>query len=147
MRYCRGIDRCDEELVRSVFHADAWVDYGTFKGNGWEFAGEVMLLLQKYWRATMHFIGTELVDVQGDLAYSEAYFVAYHRLEREGKDCDEVVAGRYIDRFERRQGAWKIASRVVVIDWSRVDPVQEPWPAAARFTQGCRSREDLAYRR
>ena len=29
MRYCRGIDRCDAELLHSVYHPDATDDHGT----------------------------------------------------------------------------------------------------------------------
>ena len=31
----------------------------------------------------------------------------------------EAVNGRYVDRFERRNGVWKISSRVVVLDFLR----------------------------
>ena len=31
MRYCRGIDRCDAELLHSVYHPDATDDHGLFK--------------------------------------------------------------------------------------------------------------------
>ena len=37
---------------------------------------------------------------------------------------DDVMGIRYVDRFERRDGAWKIAHRVVATEWRRVDVVQ-----------------------
>jgi hypothetical protein len=33
-----------------------------------------------------------------------------------------LFAGRYVDRFERREGEWRIARRTVVHDWSRQLP-------------------------
>jgi hypothetical protein len=27
LRYCRGLDRVDMDLVRGAFHPDAWVDF------------------------------------------------------------------------------------------------------------------------
>src|SRR3569833_1173285 len=33
MRYARGCDRRDDELILSAFHADAVIDYGVFKGG------------------------------------------------------------------------------------------------------------------
>ena len=37
---------------------------------------------------------------------------------------------RYVDQFERRAGVWKIARRVCVFDWQRMDPVP---PGSNRF--------------
>jgi hypothetical protein len=28
VRYCRGVDRCDEDLIRSTFHDDSYDDHG-----------------------------------------------------------------------------------------------------------------------
>ena len=36
-RYCRGIDRLDEELVRSCYHEDSTDDHGVYKGKGVDF--------------------------------------------------------------------------------------------------------------
>jgi hypothetical protein len=32
-RYCRGIDRCDAELLESVYHPDATDNHGQFVGK------------------------------------------------------------------------------------------------------------------
>ena len=56
-----------------------------------------------------------------------------------------TAGGRYVDRFERRHGEWRIAERTVVVDWQRIDRVYEP--DARMLTLGVRSRQDLAYRR
>ena len=32
--------------------------------------------------------------------------------------ASSVVGGRYLDRFERRDGQWKIAHRLYVMDWN-----------------------------
>ena len=95
MRYCRAIDRCDKPLLRSVYHADATDDHGVFKGKALDFCEWVMATLRTM-KLTTHSISNVLIEVDGDVAYGEAYFVAYHRIEREGKDYDHVVGGRYI---------------------------------------------------
>ena len=32
---------------------------------------------------------------------------------------DSVQAGRYVDRFEKRDDEWRIANRKVIVDWFR----------------------------
>lgn len=144
--YCRGIDRCDEALVRSVYHPGASDDHGTFTGSAEDFATWVIPLLREF-SATMHTLGNILIELDGDAAHVESYFHAYHRVPRPAGDRDLVVAGRYIDRFERRAEVWKIAVRTVVLEWSRSEPATQPWPSADRFKRGERSRADLVYRR
>jgi hypothetical protein len=35
---------------------------------------------------------------------------------------DYWVGGRYMDRMEKRDGVWRIATRIGMTDWTRVDP-------------------------
>jgi hypothetical protein len=148
MRYCRGIDRCDEELIRSAYHPGAWDDHGEFRGTIEEFVPWVIRALKSgSGMVTNHSICNEYVEVRGDVAFAEAYFVAYHRMSLAEKVVDMTLGGRYVDRYERRDGQWKIARRTVVYDWSRVDPVDRIMNGADLYKQGVRSREDESYRR
>ncbi len=122
-RYARGIDRIDPELVRSCYHPDAYDDHGTMKGTVDQFVAGIDAFLRRY-VATMHFMGNMLIEVDGDVARAETYAVAYHREElADGSGRDDIWGIRYVDRFERRDGAWKIAHRVVAQEWRRVDPI------------------------
>jgi hypothetical protein len=122
-RYARGIDRLDLELVRTCYHPDAYDDHGTFQGNVEEFINYVSAFLPGY-AATQHFMGNMLVEVDGERARAETYAVAYHRKAlADGSGKDDVFGIRYVDRFERRDGDWKIAHRVVATEWRRVDSV------------------------
>ncbi|MGE3747892.1 MAG: nuclear transport factor 2 family protein, partial [Sphingomonadaceae bacterium] len=60
-----------------------------------------------------------------------------------------TVYNRYIDRFERRNGEWKIADRLVVLDLTRIDPAGTPFGDVPgwNFTWGVRDRTDASYRR
>jgi hypothetical protein len=50
----------------------------------------------------------------------ESYFQAYHLIEDESSGSyDLVVAGRYVDRFEKRNDEWRIAQRSIIVDWFR----------------------------
>lgn len=122
-RYARGIDRLDLALVRSCYHADAYDDHGMLKGNVDEFIAGVEAFLPQF-AVTQHFMGNMLIEVDGQAARAETYAVAYHRKELEdGSGKDDVFGIRYVDRFEKRGGEWKIAHRVVATEWRRVDPV------------------------
>ena len=146
MRYCRGIDRCDAELLHSVYHPDATDDHGLFKGKAADFIPWAIKSLARD-ENTSHYIANELIEVEGDIARCESYFFAVHRRrEKDGTTADLTFAGRYVDRFERRQGLWKIAHRQVVFDRSRIDPVGRTF-STEEYVCGKRSREDPVYKR
>ena len=78
IRYTRGIDRMDPDLVRSCYHPDAYDDHGAFQGGTEEFVAWFQQALS-FFERTMHFVGNQLVEVDGDIAHAESYCVAYHR--------------------------------------------------------------------
>lgn len=144
-RYARGIDRLDLDLVRSCYHPGARDDHGTFKGTVEDFVEWLPGQLARF-ESTMHFLGNHLVefDADPDVAHVETYCVAYHRLtERLG---DSIAGVRYLDRFERRDGAWRIADRVVVVEWNRLDDIVA-LGFHADYTRGTRDRTDPVYSR
>ncbi len=92
----------------------------------------------------MHFIGNEYVEVDGDSAHSETYFISYATISDSGKSASRSRGGRYLDRFERRDGEWKIARRLLVDEWNRLDDLPAPSaPPAGRV--GLRSKDDPVY--
>jgi len=145
-RYCRAIDRLDEELLRSVYWPDGYDDHMSFAGPVSEFIPEAIKSCASLFTSTVHSISNILIEVDGDTARSETYFTSFNRLSerRDGRQYDRITCARYIDRLERRNGEWRIARRLVVTDWNRVDPVgeSEVWGKAV----GLRSREDPVYR-
>ena len=146
MRYCRGIDRCDAELLNTVYHPDATDDHGMFKGKAADFIPWALNALTRE-DNTSHYIANELIEIDGDVAYCESYFYAVHRRRsKDGTPLDLMFNGRYVDRFERRQGQWKIAHRQVVFDRSRLDPLEKTF-SIDEFVCGKRTREDPAYKR
>ncbi len=147
MRYCRGIDRCDADLLRSVYHADATDNHGQFNGKAAEFIPWALQSLRRDERTT-HFLCNELIEVDGDSAHCESYLFAVHRRKSTDGTMTKDVSfgGRYVDRFERRAGVWRIAHRQVVFEWSRVDPVEECYDLAS-FVTGQRSQDDVVYTR
>jgi SnoaL-like domain len=143
--YCRGIDRCDEELVASVYFADATDDHGAFKGLGVDFARHVVRALRSRMEATQHLIAEPLIDfVDATTAHVETYVHAVHRCSDADGPYLERFGGRYIDRFECRNSDWRIADRLVVRVWDVLERITPAFPAG-KFTEGRRDRTDPAY--
>jgi hypothetical protein len=145
IRYCRAADRVDHEALRACFHPDATADYGEGVWNLDEYMDHATGMMANF-IATTHNTGNQLVEVDGDAAWAEHYAVASHRwpIDAEGNTRDLTAAIRYVDRMERRGGEWRIARRVMVLDWHRIDPVTGMKADAAR---GKRDRSDPSYMR
>jgi hypothetical protein len=117
-RYCRGTDRCDFELAASAFWKDSTEDHGPYKGTSHDFLAGVMPVLREQYQALFRYITNLTVKFHGETAESESYWTAILR----DATLDLIQVGRYLDRWERRNGEWKIAARVAVIEWWRQDP-------------------------
>jgi hypothetical protein len=144
--YMRGLDRLDVALLRSVFHDDAETDYGFFQGDPDAFVAMAMNALRDH-AANHHMLGQINVRLEGDVAYGEVYFQAFHRVTEAGKEVDLFISGRYVDRYEKRGGVWKIAFRAEVNDWARTEPAADVYfQTNARSLRGARAPDDLSYR-
>jgi hypothetical protein len=119
-RYMRGLDRLDLALLSSVFADDATVDYGFFQGSASDFVQFAYGALKDH-LANHHLIGQMLVEVNGDRAIGEIYFQAFHRIVAEGEEQDLFISGRYVDRYVKRDGIWKILFRSEINDWTRTE--------------------------
>jgi ketosteroid isomerase-like protein len=141
MVYSRGVDRRDAELIESTYHPDAVDDHGDMKSSGAELAAFVTAGEQPQ---MMHFIGNHLSEVDGDRAISETYFISFLTVELHDEPATRTRAGRYLDRWERRDGAWKIVHRMVVDDWDRLDPIGARVRGIGTY-RSARTRDDLVY--
>lgn len=151
-RYCRALDRCDLELMKSVYWEDAIDDHGIFQGNAQEFSAFIIKEIQELFEVTMHTICNVHMELRGDVACTETYLLAYHRVRGDRAQVEKVLGstylsqfdgsavegrhhvffygGRYLDRLERRDGEWRIALRRVVMDWN------ENWPGRTILDEG-----------
>ena len=139
VRYMRALDRLDAPLQLSVFHDDATTDYGFFRGTAQAFVAFAQQALAGH-LANHHLIGQALIVVDGEHAVGEVYFHAFHRIVVAGAEQDLIIAGRYLDRYERRAGVWKISYRSEVNDWARSSPAADEWlrqtPTSIRGARG-----------
>ena len=145
-QYCRGVDRGDEALIRDVYWPDATDDHGVYKGSGPAFAKYVVKALNKHALATQHAMQQATIELHDTTAFVESYVLARHKARRDDGLILETVGARYVDRFEKRAGEWRIAHRQVVVDWSKVEPIVAEFPSES-YEQGRRDREDASYRR
>jgi hypothetical protein len=124
MRYCRGCDRRDFALVRTLYHDDAVDDHGAmFRGSPDEFVAWLPKITS-HWQLTRHAISNSLFVIDGDHAEGEHYVEAWHRTF--GPDAKQFIAlGRYLDRYERRDGMWKFTYRSLVFDHGSIVPVDD----------------------
>jgi hypothetical protein len=142
--YMRGLDRLDTDLLHSVFHEDATVDYGFFQGSAQAFVDFAHGALEGH-LANHHLIGQVSleVDLESDSALGEVYFQAFHRIVDAGEEKDLFIAGRYVDRYTRRDGVWKISFRSEINDWARTDPAADGFfDAAPNALRGARGEAD-----
>jgi hypothetical protein len=148
LRYARGIDRIDEDLLRSVYWEDATDEHaGMFSGPASEFVDWLLRALPGM--ETLHVVANVLIEIAGPLASVESYVYAIHRTNQNGTPADMIGAGRYIDRFERRNGEWRIARRVVLVDWFREYGDSADWSRGpfglAEVPRGARKPHDASY--
>ncbi len=128
-RYCHGIDRCDAEVLKSAYWPDATETHGTFDGNAWEFAVFMTDNMRANMRRSQQKIGNAWIVIEPDgiHARGETYVTGYLDIDEPSGPVQRIVGGRYLDRFECRDGDWRIIDRLYVMDWNRNAPSTAEW--------------------
>jgi hypothetical protein len=147
LRYTRGLDRHDTELVVSAFHPDALDTHGTFEGGPQDVAAWANEQHGLRWVAHQHYITNTTVDIDGDVAHTDTYYLIV--LRRNDGTGQDLMGGRYVDRFERRAGDWRIARRVVTNEWiGEIDAGRDRMQSLLDVYIAPRwDREDISYQR
>jgi hypothetical protein len=147
-RYCAGVDRGDEALLRSAFHDDAVDDHGSFRLPASEAVPRILEATRRS-RRSQHHLTNVLIELGagGDEAAVESYALCQlvDAVEGGGERI-RMLGLRYVDRVTERGGEWRIAERTVVHDWSLVLPMAETWDRAPLLPAGTRDADDPRYR-
>lgn len=76
-------------------------------------------------RRTAHQMTNHLVDVDGESASGTLLCAARHLRIEADAPTSLVVVIRYVDRYERRAGSWRILDRQIRFLWSERHDVVE----------------------
>jgi hypothetical protein len=167
--YCRAIDRLDVGLLKSVYHPDGVDDHGAIHANAHEFADRVIAMLRETCVSTLHTVTHSVIDVRGEKAAAESYYLAIHTIAageasigkffgesylaaehsagRLDRRHEYVCAGRYLDKLEKRDGVWRILRRKMTNESgvSRPETNASEGIPGAFMAAGRRDREDPVY--
>lgn len=119
IRMARGADRFDRELFLSGMHKDAITSAGPFVGGPEELYEWSHALQETTYTATFHQLLNHTVDFDGDTAHAETYYLFVGCIDTE---TNLLAGGRYIDRFERRDGVWGLVMRNNYVEWTSAVP-------------------------
>ncbi|MCB2059216.1 MAG: nuclear transport factor 2 family protein [Novosphingobium sp.] len=120
-RMARAADRLDRELFLSGMHGDCINSAGPFVGGPedlWQWSLE---LQQTAYTSTLHKLLNHSFDFDGDSAHVETY---YFFVGCTG-ETNILAGGRYIDRFERRDGVWGMVMRSNFVEWTSAVPAMD----------------------
>lgn len=119
--YPRGLDRLDPDILLSIAHPDATVEFSTmFKGTWREY---VAWLMKAHHSMVFnnHRISNMLIEVNGASAVSETTSTATLIVKRDdGNFEDRLVFSRYLDRWRNEGGRWLLEHRTTLRDLRRV---------------------------
>ncbi|CAN7541217.1 nuclear transport factor 2 family protein [Phenylobacterium sp. LjRoot219] len=147
-RNSRGNDRFDVELVTSSYHVDGVHELGQKQISGREYGEHANHAHAALFDATLHNVTMHSCEVDGDVAHAESYSLGVF-LDK-GAETGRILAGRYIDRLEKRDGEWRIVLRratvEVAIEGKATLPSGAPLPGSG-YLRGGRDHTDLSYAR
>lgn len=140
-RYCRGVDRKDPALLRSLYTRDGIDNHAQLYRGSAEGYVDFLESSFAFIKIGAHYVCNHLIEVNGDAADGEVYALGYHILPSgDGLPIESFVGVRYLDRYRREDGRWRFARREVVIDLDRSRAIEH------RGASPSSADADLSYR-
>ena len=141
-RFARAVDRQDWKLARELYHDGAWDDHGFFKGPPDAFLAHIARM-HEVQQHSMHFNTNVLIEFSAkDKAFVETYVLVLQRFA----DRRVTASARYLDRFEKRNGDWRVAHRTLVFGDMVSEPMREPLSFPPGFTEQKHGMDDPLYK-
>jgi outer membrane murein-binding lipoprotein Lpp len=157
LKYTRGLDRHDETLARDAFWPDAVITYGNVvpvnEIGSWSNS------LHSKRAAHKHHVTGLTLDITADTAHEEGYILFTADVQRDTRfDTAGIPSpgrvlpgskatlgtGRYINRYERRDGQWKMIVHEYV---NELSVSFQPVDLCATACIGSWDTSDLSYQR
>lgn len=147
-RTARGNDRFDVELICSGYHSDGLHEIGNSAIPGVQYGDHANRAHRDLCERNLHNVTMQICEIDGDTAHAESYVIGLFL----DKDCrnSRILAGRYIDRLERRDGEWRIVVRRATVEVNLEGPATMFNTEAFRnrgYLKGTRDKDDLSYHR
>ncbi len=152
--YARATERRDAEALATVFHDDAIYEHfqappARANGSAREFADKMVAEMRAApIKVKGLMIPSTLVELEGDVAFAESLGLSLNPMEINGEQVTYLRTLRYLDRFERRDGEWRIAHRIVLHGGYERFEAAAPSPFVEHFAPGGQSLshpDDLLY--
>jgi hypothetical protein len=121
------------EQLLATFHPDGEIAVSWFRGPFTEFVEHC-----KRSGPCKHLLTPPLLRITGARAVGETSVVILVRQKIDDVLVDMTSRGRFLDRFERQRGVWKIVERAAVYEQDRFDPV-EPSEAFTRMLMSAKA--------
>jgi hypothetical protein len=110
MQYALGIDLRDYDRVARCFASSFHAQYGDREFTD---PDELIAFVSgvEHFASTTHFLGSQLIELDGDDAWMQTYSLVTHRPDEADASGHWFAAGRYLDHLVREEGRWGIAHR------------------------------------
>jgi hypothetical protein len=147
-RNSRGNDRFDRELVSSSYHPDGLHELGEKVIAGRDYGEHANHSHRAISDVNLHNVTMHSCEINGDVAHTESYVIGL--FADKGGETSRMLAGRYIDRLEKRNGEWRIVLRRATVEVAMEGKAILPngkTPPGSRYLKGSRDRTDPSYDR
>ena len=143
-----GNDRFDVARISGAYHVDGIHELGRRQISGADYGAHANHAHAAISETTLHNVTMHSCEIDGDVAHAESYVIGLF-LDK-GCETARLLAGRYIDRLERRDGKWKIALRRATVEIPLEGNAKLPnrkTVAGSGYLKGSRDKSDPSYQR
>ncbi|MCB2078716.1 MAG: nuclear transport factor 2 family protein [Novosphingobium sp.] len=147
-RTSRGNDRFDKDLIVGSYHEDGIHELGAKQIKGSDYGDHANHAHALISETSLHNVTMHRCDIDGDVAHTESYVIGL--FADKGAETSRMLAGRYIDRLEKRDGKWGIVLRRATVEVAMEGKAILPngsGVVGSGYLKGNRDRSDPSYER